>query len=889
MLASGFKDFALQVGQGNTEFKSLNGAIDAASGAAAGLAKTLPFVGEAVSAALKATGEAAKFVVNQLDQTNKSFQQLSEVGAVTAKGMTGVQEQFLKSGMSMDGFKKSIIDNSNTLARWGTTVGAGADSFTKAVGDITKSKAGDELRRLGFSADAMGEAAAGFLKQQTLLGRQNKVTQDNLGQSTLEYGRELDQLSKITGMSRKDAEKQRESALKEGKFLATIRDLQDIGPAGEKAAKELQAFQGQISAVAPEAAKGIRDLASGSLANSEEAKRLIQSTGGAAEGIMAQLKSGQIDSITAQTMLAQAMKENEIANRQHTKAVGDSQTAYLKLNEQVAVAGLTGKNEVEIRKDLAKSGQAAAKGGDALTDSAVQAQKNMEAMNREIQALGFTLMPKAASAIESLTGATRKFVEYINKTLGVSTEKEAGKVGGVGAREAARMAVVESPEVKAADAKVAEAKKEEAKAYADSTVLQRLGMGRTQEQQAATAKLDATEKDLRNKENQVRQAAIAREQSKETSAITGKEVQIQLDMLKFRETDKAGFEEYVKRKNAIFNEELEALTKGKNLTGRDLQQARRKAQAISEQKSAIESAGKIKAAGAGSVTVGPAASVGGSVGGSSTPGGDQAAAAVGGKDSAGVSKTGVGGSAPPGGGKGAAGGAMSEDELKKMIIAHEGIRYEPYKDSLGLWTVGVGHLIGDGKSLPQEWNRKFSQEEIMQLFEKDYQHHRAAAEKIPGFNKFNPMGQGALTDLTFNMGPAWIKKFPNTAKQIETGNADGAASGLQNSLWYNQVGRRGPAIVDMVKNGGISSGPSAQFGGVVSGPTSGYQATLHGTEAVIPLAGGRSVPLEIPGLMDSQQKNNELMMQLIAGIDELVSVSRTGNKTNKDILRQSRA
>jgi hypothetical protein len=41
--------------------------------------------------------------------------------------------------------------------------------------------------------------------------------------------------------------------------------------------------------------------------------------------------------------------------------------------------------------------------------------------------------------------------------------------------------------------------------------------------------------------------------------------------------------------------------------------------------------------------------------------------------------------------------------------------------------------------------------------------------------------------------------------------------------------------------------------------------------------------------MDSQQKSNELLMQLIASIDELVSVSRTGNKTSKDILRQSRA
>jgi hypothetical protein len=403
------------------------------------------------------------------------------------------------------------------------------------------------------------------------------------------------------------------------------------------------------------------------MTNTVDAQKLIRTTGGAAVGIMEQLKSGQIDSITAQTMLTQAVSDNEKSQRQYAKTVGDGNDVMVDYKETVALQGLASKNEAKTRADLATSSKAAAEGGDALTDSAVQAQKNMEAMNREIQALGFTLMPKAASAIETLTGATRKFVEFINKTLGVSTEKETGKgAGGVGVREAARMAVTASPEVKAADAKVAEAKKEEAKAYEDSTILQRVGIGRTAEQQAATAKLDATQKDLRDKENQVRQAAIAREQSKETSAITGKEVQIQLDMLKFREADKAGFEEYTKRKDAIFKEELEALTKGKNLTGRDLQQARRRAQAIAEQKSAIESAGKIKAAGAGSVTVGPAAS--GGAGGGGTPSGAQAASAAGGTDS----KVTTGGGASGGGASGGEGKAKPNNPIAAIITTGEG-------------------------------------------------------------------------------------------------------------------------------------------------------------------------------------------------------------------------
>lgn len=49
--------------------------------------------------------------------------------------------------------------------------------------------------------------------------------------------------------------------------------------------------------------------------------------------------------------------------------------------------------------------------------------------------------------------------------------------------------------------------------------------------------------------------------------------------------------------------------------------------------------------------------------------------------------------------------------------------------------------------------------------------------------------------------------------------------------------------------GGIMSpsGKSFAGGGIASGPTSGYMATLHGTEAVVPLGNDRSIPVELKG------------------------------------------
>jgi lysozyme len=155
----------------------------------------------------------------------------------------------------------------------------------------------------------------------------------------------------------------------------------------------------------------------------------------------------------------------------------------------------------------------------------------------------------------------------------------------------------------------------------------------------------------------------------------------------------------------------------------------------------------------------------------------------------------------------------SLDDTKKMIIKHEGIRDMPYKDSLGLWTVGVGHLIGDGKSLPPEYNRKFTQAEIMKMFDDDFNHHAKAAEKIPGYSKANAGGQGALIDLTFNMGNSWYKKWPNFCKKLAAGDFKGAADELAGSKWAQQVKSRAQTIIGLVTGAGEGGAAPTPVGG----------------------------------------------------------------------------
>ena len=167
------------------------------------------------------------------------------------------------------------------------------------------------------------------------------------------------------------------------------------------------------------------------------------------------------------------------------------------------------------------------------------------------------------------------------------------------------------------------------------------------------------------------------------------------------------------------------------------------------------------------------------------------------------------------GGGGAAGGANDEsptkvsgdDDIKAMIIGHEGVKYKPYKDPGGLWHVGVGHLIGDGSTLPEHMNRMFTATEVNNLFESDYAKHKKIAERTPGYDKANKAGKAALIDLSFNMG-AWYTEFKKAAAALKDGDFVTASKELKDSKWYGQVGARGPTIVSLVASAGDNSGGS---------------------------------------------------------------------------------
>jgi hypothetical protein len=407
--------WAAGASNGKTSFQTLDSVVDIASGALQAMAKAVPYAGKAAAAAIEAAGEATKFMLKQMDQSIKAYNDVAKVGAATADGIKGMQRQFIASGLPLTSFTKIVGQNSVALARWRGVTGEGAEDFSDIVGRFTK-QGDDSLRMLGMNAEQIGETTAAYLTQQTRLGTAQDKSNQQLADGTRKYAEELDQLQKVTGMNRSEIQKQQDKALSESRFRANIQDMTDKGQ-GDVADRFLR-LQTYMGSYHEDLGKATRDLIGG--ANTKEAGALIASTGGAATDIFNRMKDRQIDEKQAMIELQAAINKNMDAQQNYALTASRSGSPFL---DNAALADL---RRADLTKGLSKAKkttEAQIEGQNKLTKDTVKAQKSIENMNTDIQQLGFTFMDKAAPAVKTVAKSMADMFKWVNKQLGKQDDK----------------------------------------------------------------------------------------------------------------------------------------------------------------------------------------------------------------------------------------------------------------------------------------------------------------------------------------------------------------------------------------------------------------------------------------------------------------------------------
>ena len=137
---------------------------------------------------------------------------------------------------------------------------------------------------------------------------------------------------------------------------------------------------------------------------------------------------------------------------------------------------------------------------------------------------------------------------------------------------------------------------------------------------------------------------------------------------------------------------------------------------------------------------------------------------------------------------------MNLTKLEDQLIRHEGLVLDIYKDSVGIWTIGVGRNL--------EHVGMRSEAEARYLLRSDIVAIRAELEKaIPWIGDLDEVRQRCLMDMAFNLGVAGLMKFEKTLRLIAQGNLSGASQEMLRSKWADQVGQRAITLSRMMATG----------------------------------------------------------------------------------------
>jgi lysozyme len=150
----------------------------------------------------------------------------------------------------------------------------------------------------------------------------------------------------------------------------------------------------------------------------------------------------------------------------------------------------------------------------------------------------------------------------------------------------------------------------------------------------------------------------------------------------------------------------------------------------------------------------------------------------------------------------------------QKLIAHEGLRLEVYKDSLGIDTIGIGRNLEDRGITKEEldWmdipnmaivhTLGITEADAMYLAENDVQIvEEELVRAHPCVNKLDAVRQLVVMDMAFNMGVPRLCKFKNMWNAIHEENYIAAAKEMLDSRWAVQVKSRSTKLANAMHNG----------------------------------------------------------------------------------------
>jgi len=142
---------------------------------------------------------------------------------------------------------------------------------------------------------------------------------------------------------------------------------------------------------------------------------------------------------------------------------------------------------------------------------------------------------------------------------------------------------------------------------------------------------------------------------------------------------------------------------------------------------------------------------------------------------------------------------MNIERLKRQIKEHEGVRKKAYKDSLGNWTIGVGHLI----KLPDEHNLlkvSLADVHVDQLFLIDLNQAIDDARKFIDADDVPEEVFEVVVNMAFNLGLTKLLQFKKFQQALKEKDFIKASEEMLDSRWARQLPNRSQELANIVRD-----------------------------------------------------------------------------------------
>lgn len=373
---SGLTAFSSQLANtSSNDWSALNKAINVSTAIIGKLGSVLanaflgpiagPIVGGIFEGVANAAGDVLKFLNGQFAAAYGNFEKLSETGIIST--FEDLKTTAIQTGLNYGDIQQAFQKYSTTLARFGDSALKGRAEFNK-IAFASKSMSA-EFQKLGIGAREVAEMQLSYISQRQFSGNMQSITNEKLLQESKDYILHIDQLSRMTGISRKDLQKQFEDQTRDARYLA------GIATKAPEVQKNMRSVIARASVLSPSLAAGLKDFfASGNLKSDESKSAMLAIPG--LEQILANLDQGG-SADDAMVDITNGLRNFEVENRSTVKQVGD-QSIYLR--NYVAAVDASTKTQKDINESAAKTTaqqQEALNGSDKKNDQLAATRRKM--------------------------------------------------------------------------------------------------------------------------------------------------------------------------------------------------------------------------------------------------------------------------------------------------------------------------------------------------------------------------------------------------------------------------------------------------------------------------------------------------------------------------------